>query len=243
MKLPESGREWVRLESTPSTQNHAVELVGQGTQVDVVITQRQEAGQGRHGRVWYSEEGNSLTASLIFWDYADHPKPWLIGMNLALAVAGAAHCRISWPNDLRFLKKKVGGILTTLATDPQGRKIPVVGLGLNLHVQDFPEELVDIAGNIDTTAAAKHEPEQMLKEIFERARMLPEPSSWTDLKAIWTMYDETAGKVFKLPNGEIAIGIGVGPDGELICAVEGETTSVMAADAFFGTGTSPAPSG
>jgi BirA family biotin operon repressor/biotin-[acetyl-CoA-carboxylase] ligase len=242
MKLPENGLEWIRLESTPSTQTHAVDLVGQGAKVCVVIGLRQEAGQGRHGRVWYSEEGNSLTASIIFWEYADHPKPWLIGMNFALAVAGATHCRISWPNDLRLFKKKVGGVLTTLATDPQGRKIPVVGIGLNLHVEQFPEEIQDIAGNIDTPAGVKHEPEDMLREIFSRAQMLPEPSSWTDLKSIWSMYDETAGKIFKLPTGEIGIGIGVGPDGELICAVEGETTSVMAADAFFGTGTSPEPS-
>jgi hypothetical protein len=48
------------------------------------------------------------------------------------------------------------------------------------------------------------------------------------------LFDATPGKKYKLSSGEEAIAIGIGPDGELICSVDGETQTVLAADAIFG---------
>ncbi len=63
---------------------------------------------------------------------------------------------------------------------------------------------------------------------------MPEPEHWSDLQPVWTLFDDTAGKHYRLISGEEAIAIGIGPEGELVCAVEGETTMVMAAEAILG---------
>ncbi|MBL8087653.1 MAG: biotin--[acetyl-CoA-carboxylase] ligase [Chthonomonas sp.] len=236
MKSPLASGVWIELDEVESTQVAAKAHVASGEEpkVGVLFAHHQTAGVGRFEREWYSERGHSMTASLIFWDYADHPKGWLIGMNLALAVAGAVHCRVSWPNDLLLGGKKVGGVLTHMVEDPKGRRVPVIGIGLNLGVLDFPGDLSGRAGNVEMGSGDRFDPKHVCEEILERVSLLPEPNEWHDLKSVWSRFDETAGKRYTLPDGQVAIGIGIGPQGELICSLEGETTSVLAADAIFG---------
>lgn len=236
MRSPLDDGRLLELHETPSTQKIAVEhlALGSSEPVGIVFAHYQSAGAGRFDRGWYSERDNSLTASLIFRGYADHPMPWLVGMAVALAVAGATHTRVSWPNDLQLRGKKVGGILTTLAMDAAGRRVPVVGVGINLHVAQFPAEIADRAANIDADDLVRHQPRDVLDHILRRISLLPEPDSWASLRSIWAMFDETPGKRFQLATGETAVGIGLGPQGELICAVDGETRSVLAAEALFG---------
>lgn len=179
--------------------------------------------------------GESVSLSLTFPDYADHPSPWLIGMGVAAAAAGALHCRLRWPNDLFIDNKKLGGVLTEIVTDPQGRRIPIVGIGVNIRTHSFPEELRDIA-----TSLANHRPEfptpiEAAHQIVQRIRLAPEPDSWSSLQPQWMLFDSTPEKHYRLHDGSEAIAIGVGPRGELICAVEGETQIVLAADALFGS--------
>ncbi|MBS1706431.1 MAG: biotin--[acetyl-CoA-carboxylase] ligase [Armatimonadetes bacterium] len=234
MKSPLDGFEIKKFDELESTQQYCLDLIhrGEGESVGASLAAIQTNGQGRLGKTWYSEKGHSLTVSLIFWEYKNHPKPWLVGMGTALAVAGAVHCRISWPNDLQVGKKKVGGILTSLARTPDGDTVPVVGIGLNIGVENFPAELAERASNLESHQV--HNAENLLELILAQIEALPEPNNWSDIKSIWAMFDETSGKKFTLATGEDAVGIGVGPEGELICAVEGETRSVLAAEALFG---------
>jgi BirA family transcriptional regulator, biotin operon repressor / biotin---[acetyl-CoA-carboxylase] ligase len=74
----------------------------------------------------------------------------------------------------------------------------------------------------------------MLNRLLDRLRSMPEPESWQAIEPVWKLFDATPGKLYKLPTGEESVAMGVGPSGELLCAVEGESTTVMAADALFG---------
>lgn len=236
MKSPlQSGtiQEHVELASTQTQANDLVAL-GQSAGIGAVLAHQQTQGFGRFNRDWHSRQGESLTLSLIFHDYANHPKPWLIGMAVGLAAAGASHARISWPNDLVLSGKKVGGLITHVIKNPDGALIPVVGLGLNLAVKEFPEALQHRAANIP----GHKQPQEILAALDQQLQLLPEPNNWSDLKTIWSMFDDTPGKKYKLPNGDLADAIGIGPDGELLCAVDGETMSVLAAEAWFGQSSS-----
>lgn len=234
MKSPLDLGIWLSLDEVESTQAVAAEKLAKGEPIGAVFAKNQTKGKGRFGRDWMSAEGESLTMSLIFREYADHPAPYLIGMAVACGVAGTLHSELQWPNDLVFGDKKVGGILTELLPDENGRRVPVVGIGVNLNQKRFSEEIADRAISLALYRGGVYDPETMAKSIVERLPLLPEPNSWADIQPVWMLFDHTPGKSYHLPDGSEATAIGVGPDGRLICAVQGESTSVLAAEAIFG---------
>jgi len=235
MKSPTAGgEEWIEVPTIDSTQALAAKLLVEGAMVGVVVAREQTAGKGRLGRIWISKEGDSLTFSLIFRVYANHPKPHLVGMAMALAAAGVLHCQLRWPNDLVIGELKVGGILTELLPDSSGSLVPVVGIGINLNQTQFPDELQTIATSLAIARGGQYNPQLIAHRIVERLAMLPEPTDWSDLAPIWDLFDFTPGKRYKLPSGEVAIALGIGSEGQLLCSVEGESRSVLAAEALFG---------
>jgi hypothetical protein len=80
------------------------------------------------------------------------------------------------------------------------------------------------------------EPEELLLGICKRLETLPEPTSWANFDPIWRIFDSTPGKHYRLADGRTGVAIGIGSEGELLCSIDGETESVLAADALFGTG-------
>ena len=234
MRSPLADGPWVELAETPSTQAVAAEGVSAGEGPGAVLALHQTAGRGRFDRVWLSEPGASLNLSLAMRGYADHPEPWLVGMALAIAAAGSLHCRLRWPNDLVLDGKKLGGILTDIVQDPQGRRIPVVGIGINLNQRAFPDEIADRAISLAQHREGTYEPFAIAQSILARLEDMPEPTHWRALETAWALFDDTPGKRYLLPDGREAVGLGVGPHGELLCAVDGESLTVMAGDALFG---------
>jgi len=233
MKCPASLYERLDVSEVGSTQTLAADLLKRPSPPGLIVAQIQTEGRGRFGRSWLSMPGESLCMSLLFHDYADHPKPWLIGMASAIATAGAIKSQIQWPNDLTIGGRKVGGLLTEMLTDLSGRRIPVVGIGINLMQKEFPAEIRDRATSIKLARGVSVDPNKIIADILERLSWLPEPDSWRTIQPAWQCFDDTPGKRYRLPDGQFAVALGIGPEGELIGSVEGETVSIMAAEAFF----------
>lgn len=225
---------WIELGEVESTQLVAADLVRNGEPAAAVFAWHQSAGKGRFGRAWHSDPGESLTFTLIFRDYADHPKPYLVGMSCALAAAGALHTQVRWPNDLVIGDKKVGGILTELIKDGEGRSIPVVGIGINLNQTEFPEPIDGIATSLHLAHGSTYDAATVAQQIVKRLSLLPDANDWSDLAPVWDAFDRTPGKLYRLANGDLAVAMGVGSEGQLICAVDGESQVVFAAEALFG---------
>lgn len=217
-----------------STQDEIAKRLISGEPVGLVVADHQTKGRGRLGRTWESDLESSLTVSLAFAEYADNSKPWLVGMGVAIAVAGALQMQLQWPNDIVWSGKKIGGVLTELLPDALGRKIPVVGVGVNLSPAAYPEELTERATDYLTVTGRTLSPADVLNRMVELLSSVPEPDSWDSLQPAWSIYDATPGKEFKLHDGQIGTALAIGPEGQLICSVEGETTAVYAADAWFG---------
>lgn len=235
MKSPTfNGEQWTEVASVSTTQALAAEYLLANDPIGVIFAHEQTAGKGRLGRVWLSKEGDSLTFSLIFRAYANHPKPHLIGMACALAAAGVLRCQLRWPNDLVIGELKLGGILTELLPDNCGQLVPVVGIGVNLNQAEFPDEISAIATSLTSSRGGHYDPQLIAHRIVERLASLPEPNSWADLAPIWDLFDFTPGKRYKLSSGEEALALGIGSDGQLLCSVDGESRSILAAEALFG---------
>lgn len=233
MKCPTPRYRRLDIAEVTSTQTLATELLKGPNPPGLIVADIQTEGRGRFGRSWISTPGESLCMSLIFHDYADHPKPWLIGMATAIAAAGAIRSQLQWPNDLTLGGRKVGGLLTEMLSDSAGRRIPVVGVGINLLQKSFPDEIKDRATSIKLARGISVDSNRIVATILERLEMLPEPESWPSIQPAWLCFDDTPGKRYRLPDGQYAIALGIGPEGELIGSVDGETVSIMAAEAFF----------
>lgn len=119
----------------------AGEYLGEGMPVPtvVVVAFEQTAGRGRRGRQWESPPGLGVYASLVLavgGREALATLPLLAAVGLAgvvnrhLAAAGAAPCRLKWPNDLLVGGRKLAGILIESFGDADELGA-VVGFGVN----------------------------------------------------------------------------------------------------------------
>lgn len=229
MKL--ASHKWLVLESVGSTQDVAAEALATGQDVGIVFAHRQTRGKGRFDRPWISAPHEALTISMIL---TEHPRPHLVGMACALAVAEVIDSQIQWPNDLVFDNLKVGGVLTSMLPDAHGRKVPVVGIGLNLNQTSFPPEISARATSLHLRTGALYPPVELAKQIIERIEAMPTPNSWIDLSSRWSQRDATRGKKYQMFDGRRGTATGIGSNGELISEIQGQQESVFAADALFG---------
>lgn len=120
-----------------------------------VVANKQTKGRGRLGRVFYSPENTGLYFS-IYLKVESTTNTQLITAAMAVAVKRVIKevfdidLQIKWVNDLFYHGKKVAGILTETTFDLESQSINhvIVGIGLNLSTDIFPDELGTIAGSI-----------------------------------------------------------------------------------------------
>ena len=139
----------VCLAVTDSTNRVAMEMAENGAKHGtVVFADAQTAGRGRMGRRWESPAGKNVYVSLLLRPSvptADAPSLALVaGVALADAIeAVGVPAALKWPNDLYCGGRKAAGILAEMASDPDGVRHVVIGVGLNVNgvEDDFPPDL------------------------------------------------------------------------------------------------------
>ncbi|HKY06366.1 MAG TPA: biotin--[acetyl-CoA-carboxylase] ligase [Blastocatellia bacterium] len=153
--MPRLGAQLLKYDSVASTNDIARELALSGAVEGLaVVAAHQTAGRGRQGRAWVSPPGQGLYLSLVLRPQV-HPSEAPI-ITLAAAVAVAECLRldfdlaadIKWPNDLLVAGRKICGILLETATERETLQYAVLGLGVNLRQQSFPEELRETATSL-----------------------------------------------------------------------------------------------
>jgi BirA family biotin operon repressor/biotin-[acetyl-CoA-carboxylase] ligase len=231
-------RKLVVFDSIGSTQQVMREWVKTGrTDVGAVLAYEQTAGVGRFGRTWYSPKGESLSITVALFDCTDHTKPEFLGMAIAVAVAECLDLSLQWPNDLVVKTDsgvlKVGGILGEMVRAPRGVYVPIIGVGINLQIKTFPKDLQHKATSVSILDRKVSGPKETAELILEAIESMPEPQSWSDLAARWTLRDLTPEKRYTLSDGKTVKAIGVSKDGELLVDYDGQQAKVRVADAVY----------
>ncbi len=113
----------------------------------LVVAERQVAGKGRLGRTWVSSEGKNLSFSLLLRPSLLPEQAPLLCLAAAVAIHEVTGLGIKWPNDILAptadgVGAKVSGILAELHAEVGHLHFVVLGVGLNVHAQDFPEGVV-----------------------------------------------------------------------------------------------------
>ena len=77
--------------------------------------------------------------------------------------------QIKWPNDVVIDKKKICGILTELHMNPDNSiRDVVIGVGINVNMTDFPDEIKGVAGSLLTQTGAKVNRSLVVARVMER---------------------------------------------------------------------------
>ncbi|EKO3667513.1 bifunctional biotin--[acetyl-CoA-carboxylase] ligase/biotin operon repressor BirA [Vibrio metschnikovii] len=114
-------------------------MISSGT---VCIAEYQNKGRGRRGRHWVSPFGSNLYFSM-YWRL-DAGMAAAMGLSLVIGVAivealeemGLNGIKLKWPNDLYYQDRKLAGILVEMSGQAGGSAHLVIGIGMNLIMQD-----------------------------------------------------------------------------------------------------------
>lgn len=196
--------EWVAKEvlyfdTIDSTNTKAQELAEKGyPSGTLVVADKQESGKGRRGRSWVSPSGTGIFMTLMIKPDINPNNASMLTLVAALAVAKGItsvtgeEAMIKWPNDIVVNGKKVCGILTEMNAQFDYINNIVVGVGINVHNESFPEEISQMASSLMIEAGGKR---------FHRAQIIAETMLYfeqyydtflktQDLSALVREYDE-----------------------------------------------------
>jgi BirA family biotin operon repressor/biotin-[acetyl-CoA-carboxylase] ligase len=150
------GQELHHFDVIASTNDHARELAEEGADHgEVVIAESQTGGRGRRGRPWSSPPRLNAYFSVILRPELPPARAPELTLLAAVAICDALRqanvpAVIKWPNDVLVGERKIAGILTELASEPERIRWAVIGIGVNVNAtaQDFPPELREVATSI-----------------------------------------------------------------------------------------------
>ena len=114
----------------------------------VIMAESQYAGRGQQNNGWHSEPGKNLTFSLLLnpaflpvSEQFDLTRVISLGVYDALKPLLGEQLKIKWPNDIYYGDKKLGGILIENLLQGSRIKQAIIGIGLNINQQVFPDRL------------------------------------------------------------------------------------------------------
>lgn len=165
-------------EETDSTNAQGLKMAEKGAEeFTLLFADKQTAGRGRAGRIWYTKSGTSLAFSIILKpEEAELSRLALFSFLGALSVCEAieAICTITpkfkWPNDVLIDGKKTAGILAESVW--QGGKLcgVVLGIGINVLTGSVPTEieLIYPATDIEGKCGKEISRFDLLAKVLER---------------------------------------------------------------------------
>jgi len=200
----------------------------------VVLAEHQSGGRGRRGRGWIAPPGGAICFSLA-WQFPEMPAD-LSALSLvtglavadALSSVGVRGVRLKWRNDLLTARGKIGGILMEMRAEAGGPVHVVIGVGLNVLLDEAARAAVAATGNIadDVRANCDTVPDRNaivsallaqllpLLDDFPRHGLAPHLLRWAE-------HDALQGSEVRVENsGEVTRGVARGIDAHGALLVE-----------------------
>jgi len=137
------------LDTVDSTNNFAKDYVKKknNTSTTVIIANEQTKGKGTKGRQFYSPKGTGLYLSYIFHKEFSLNDLTPITPAAAVAVRRAIYSyysiesSIKWVNDIELNDRKLCGILTETVGHNDKRSSIIIGIGINISTNSFPDDI------------------------------------------------------------------------------------------------------
>lgn len=121
-----------------STNTFAKENISSLNTGDVIFTEKQTAGKGRHGKTWEAPKGKNLTFSIVLKDLSSSTNTFTYIQTASLAIhetltqCGLSEQWIKWPNDVYVADRKIAGILCEALPSKESTEL-IIGIGININ--------------------------------------------------------------------------------------------------------------
>lgn len=158
-----------------STNTRAKQLAEDGyPSGTLVVAEQQDAGRGRRGRSWESPKGSGIFMTLMLKPEIRPDNASMLTLVAALAVSAAIRKQtgrpagIKWPNDIVMNGKKICGILTEMSAQFDYVNHIVIGIGINVHNEAFPEEIAHMATSLLLETGEHYNRAALVEKIWEQ---------------------------------------------------------------------------
>ena len=207
------GRNIHAREKTVSTSDIAWDLAGRGApEGTVVFAEHQTCGRGRMQRKWFSSSRQGLFFSIIL---RPPLKPGYAPMIVAAAAVACARAITGytglsvfskWPNDIYINNKKAGGILTELNTELDRLKFAVLGIGINVNIDEFPAEIRQTATSLKKEGGQAYSRIELAREMLRSLDVYYQlllNRKWERIRTEWQDLSLMLGKRVSVDRGDI----------------------------------------
>ena len=240
-----AGKKVVYYDETDSTNNQAKAYGEKGeAHGTLFVADMQAAGKGRRGRVWVSPAGSSIYMTILLHPDVLPTKAPQLTLVMAMAVAEGIRkvtgleTKIKWPNDIIVNGRKVCGILTEMSTEIDYINYVVIGDGINVNQETFPEEIRDTATSLKIETGSSVRRSVLIATIMECFEQFYEVFMTTeDLSGLQERYNAmlvNLGREVRVlePGNEYeAHALGLNRTGELIVrTVDGQEKEIYAGE-------------
>lgn len=225
-----------------STMDEAMRLARDGCpEFTVVVADRQTKGRGRLQRMWHSGAGG-LYFTMVLRPRIPTAESALI--NLAAAVDMAEilddrygiHPQLKWPNDLLVDGRKLCGILSQMAAEPD--RIDYVNLGIGVNVHNDTREVEPPAVSVAALAGGPVSRADILAAFWDRFERRMISGGMNDVVAQWRQRAVTLGRRVRVQTlNEVFEGkaVDVEANGALVLEdADGIRKSIVYGDCFHG---------
>nr|WP_320146425.1 biotin--[acetyl-CoA-carboxylase] ligase [uncultured Anaeromusa sp.] len=239
------GKQIVHFFDTSSTNNEAKRLaaddVVEGT---IVVSEAQTLGRGRLNRGWFSPPGGGVWVSVILrppFPPQEAPKCTLMAAVAtveAIREMSGLNCGIKWPNDILWQGRKLVGILTEMSAEMDAINFIVLGIGINVSLQesDFPAELREIGTSVSMGAKREISRVELLQKLLERLEywyQVVKQEGFEPVLEAWRRESVTLGQPVRVLAGEETydgVAEELAEDGSLLVRTENGLRRVLAGD-------------
>ncbi len=207
---------------TDSTNTQAKKMLKDRTLPEgtVLVAARQTAGRGTGGHRWESATPESLLFSLILHAPL-RLQPLSFVPAIALARTLCEHydidAHLKWPNDILVEDRKLAGILCEGVSQPSLQTAWVVGVGVNVNQQAFPEHIRDIAVSMHRMTGRCYAIENVFQDyMLEMERFYYHAQE--DVIDAWLRYTRMIGQTIRATQHDqetLVKVIGLSPEGYL----------------------------
>ena len=187
-----------------STNNEARRVLDALDNLSVIAAVGQSAGRGQGDHTWFASPGKNITATIVLkpenlsaGDYLFVTRVTTLALLSYLREHGV-QARIKWPNDIWVEDRKICGILIENIIDGNRMKACLIGIGLNINEEGWPENLPNPVSLKELTGKeydVRHELQPLVGQISRHSEMLLSSDGRNYLEQEFARY------VFRLPEG------------------------------------------
>ena len=139
----------------------------------LAVAEFQSAGKGRLGRKWTAPEGSSIMMSILLRPKFEPQYASMLTLVMGLSVAQAVRelgveVTIKWPNDVVVSHKKICGILTEMGLQDGKIREVVIGLGINVNLEEIQDDLKDKATSLYLETGEKYDRNRLIGLVMEK---------------------------------------------------------------------------